>query len=232
MTRYFMRDTPLYQMEQMMMTPPNFRPRGHGLHPSRFHYQAKDVECRYCTNHEQDRLCPLCECICLRDRINAGTISLAEILQDCLCGKLKVGLWSRLTAEIFPYPLQFFRTDKHRSRWMQWKERYHQLSRKNQAALFLLTAYDDIWFRVIWKISDDGFDFGSVHLAGIQPEVYSVYQAAKAISTGSHNITLADLASPELVTDEAFQLIICALLLAKYGDAILHFERKEGEETQ
>ena len=43
--------------------------------------------------------------------------------------------------------------------------------------------------------------------SGIQPELYSVYQAAKAISTGSHNITLADLASPELVTDEAFHLI-------------------------
>lgn len=78
MTRYFMRDTPLYQMEQMMMTPPNFRPRGHGLHPSRFHYQAKDVECRYCTNHEQDRLCPLCECICLRDRIDAGHESVLQ----------------------------------------------------------------------------------------------------------------------------------------------------------
>ena len=60
----------------------------------------------------------------------------------------------------------------------------------------------------------------------IQTELYSVYQAAKAISTGSRNIALADLASPELVTDEAFHLIVCALLLAKYGDAILNFERK------
>ena len=40
------------------------------------------------------------------------------------------------------------------------------------------------------------------------------------------NITLADLASPELVTDEAFHLIVCTLLLAKYGDAILNFEGK------
>ena len=48
----------------------------------------------------------------------------------------------------------------------------------------------------------------------------------EAISTGSRNITLANLASPELVTDEAFHLIVCALLLAKYGDAILNFERR------
>ena len=30
MTRYFMRDTPLCQIEQQMMTPPYFKPRGHG----------------------------------------------------------------------------------------------------------------------------------------------------------------------------------------------------------
>ena len=78
---------------------------------------------------------------------------------------------------------------------------------------------------MIWKFDACGFDFQSVQLSGIQPELYSVYQAAKAISTGSRNITLANLASPELVTDEAFHLIVCALLLAKYGDAILNFER-------
>ena len=83
-----------------------------------------------------------------------------------------------------------------------------------------------IWRRMIWKFDACGFDFQSVQLSGIQPELYSVYQAAKAISTGSRNITLANLASPELVTDEAFHLIVCALLLAKYGDAILNFERR------
>lgn len=229
MTRYFMRDTPLRQMEQMMMTPPNFRPRGHGLRRPEFHYQAKDVDCQYCTNYSQKSLCPLCECICLGERIGAGTLSLEELLRDCLHGKLKMRLWRRLAQEIYPYPLQFFRTDEHRSRWMHWRTRYRRLSQQNQAALFLLTAYDDIWHRVIWKIEEDGFDFDSVLLAGIQPELYSVYQAAKAISTGSQNITIADLASRDLVTDEAFQLIICALLLAKYGDVILNFDRKKGD---
>ena len=78
---------------------------------------------------------------------------------------------------------------------------------------------------MIWKFDACGFDFQSVQLSGIQPELYSVYQAAKAISTGSHNITLADLASPELVTDEAFHLITGALLMAKYGDAVLNLEK-------
>ena len=217
MTRHFMRDTPLYQMEQMMMTPPYFKPRGHSLRRSGFRYQAKDVDCEYCMNYSRRNLCPLDQCICLEERIETGALSLEELLRDCLNSKPKMSLWRRLAQLLYQQSLQFFRTDEHRRRWMHWRTRYHRLSQRNQAALFLLTAYDDIWRRVIWKVEDNGFDFDSVRLAGIQPELYSVYQAAKAISIGSQNITIADLASRELVTDEAFQLIICALLLAKYG---------------
>ena len=87
---------------------------------------------------------------------------------------------------------------------------------------------------MIWKFDACGFDFQSVQLSGIQPELYSVYQAAKAISTGSRNITLANLASPELVTDEAFHLIVCALLLAKYGKGghtqLQNTQSKSGEQ--
>ena len=82
---------------------------------------------------------------------------------------------------------------------------------------------------MIWKFDACGFDFQSVQLSGIQPELYSVYQAAKAISTGSRNITLANLASPELVTDEEFHLITGALLMAKYGDVVLNLEKGADE---
>ena len=177
-------------------------------------------------NYSRRNLCPLDQCICLEERIETGALSLEELLRDCLNSKPKMSLWRRLAQLLYQQSLQFFRTDEHRRRWMHWRTRYHRLSQRNQAALFLLTAYDDIWRRVIWKVEDNGFDFDSVRLAGIQPELYSVYQAAKAISIGSQNITIADLASRELVTDEAFQLIICALLLAKYGDAISNLERK------
>lgn len=77
---------------------------------------------------------------------------------------------------------------------------------------------------MIWNFDIDGFYFQSVRLSGIRTELYSVYQAAKTIAADGRNITSADLADPELVTDEAFQLIISALLLAKYGDAILNLE--------
>ena len=84
---------------------------------------------------------------------------------------------------------------------------------------------NSLWRRMIWKCGNDGFDFQSVRLGGIEPELYSVYQAAKAIAVGCCNITLAGLASPELVTDEAFHLITGALLMAKYGDVVLNLKK-------
>lgn len=108
----------------------------------------------------------------------------------------------------------------------------HEVYPKDKAVLFLLTSHEDLWHRVIWKFSNNGFDFQSVRLSGIPIELYSIYQAAKAIAIGSRGITTADLASHELVTDEAFRLIICALLLTKYGDVILNLEGKKGDIKQ
>ena len=82
MTRHFMRDTPLYQMEQMMMTPPHFKSRGHGLRRSGFRYQAKDVDCEYCMNYSRRNLCPLDQCICLEERIETGALSLEELSRN------------------------------------------------------------------------------------------------------------------------------------------------------
>ena len=226
MTRYFMRDTPLCQMEQQMMTPPYFKPRGHGRYYPSFQYSRDDMECPYCMNFRRKHPCPLEQCVCLDERIVAGAIDLNEFVRDCFFPEAGVQLQARLERSFNGCSIGFFLSDSHRERWQHWRERCFRMPNRNLAALFLLTAYEDIWRRMIWKFDARGLDFQSVQLSGIQPELYSVYQALKAISTGSRNITLADLASPELVTDEAFHLIVCALLLAKYGDAILNFERK------
>lgn len=122
------------------MTPPHFKPRGHGLRRPTFHYQSEDVDCQYCTNYSKENPCPLCECTCLGERIETGSLSLAKVIEDCLRGKLRMRLWKRLAQEIYPYPLQAFHSDEHRSRWMHWRTRCRRLSQRNQAALFLLTS--------------------------------------------------------------------------------------------
>lgn len=224
MPYYFMRDTPLRQFEEHMMTPPYCKSRSHQTFHKGFRYRAEDVDCIYCTKYSPRHSCRLTQCICLEERIEAGVLHLRHFLQERFFTECDPLFLNRLHLHFHQPCTLFFRNHAHWRRWLHWRNRHAKISKRNQAALFLFTAYDDIWHRVVWNMEDDSFDFSSIQLAGIQPELYSVYQAAKSISTGTCNITFADLASPELVTDEAFHLIICALLLARYGDVILMLE--------
>ncbi|MFR8917683.1 MAG: hypothetical protein ACLVGP_09210 [Oscillospiraceae bacterium] len=221
MPYYFMRDTPLQALEQLMMSQPGQKPRGGGIYRSPFHYTPKDVACEYCQNYDRKHPCRLCECTCLEERIEAGVLELNEFVRECFAPSMGPQFRKRMHQQLRERNPQFFLSNAHRRRWTYWRERCWRLSDRNKAALFLLTAYESLWRRMVWKCGNDGFDFQSVRLGGIEPELYSVYQAAKAIAVGCCNITLADLASPELVTDEAFHLITGALLMAKYvnGDA-------------
>ena len=45
MPRYFMRDTPLQALEQLMMSQPGQKPRGGGIYRSPFRYTPEDVAC-------------------------------------------------------------------------------------------------------------------------------------------------------------------------------------------
>ena len=222
---YFMRDMPLQALEQLMMSQPGQKPRGGGIYRSPFHYTPKDVACEYCQNYVRKHPCRLCECTCLEERIEAGVLELNSFVMDCFAPSMGSQLRKRMRQQFREKKAQFFLSDAHRRRWTHWRERCWRLSDRNKAALFLLTAYESLWRRMVWKCGNDGFDFQSVCLGGIEPELYSVYQAAKAIAVGCCNITLADLASPELVTDEAFHLITGALLMAKYGDVVLNLEK-------
>ena len=54
MTKYFLKDTPLAELERQMMTPPNFSPRGGGQTVlCRFRYRPEDVVCKHCTEYRR-----------------------------------------------------------------------------------------------------------------------------------------------------------------------------------
>ena len=83
MPYYFMRDTPLQALEQLMMSQPGQKPRGGGIYRSPFRYTPKDVACEYCQNYVRKHPCRLCECTCLEERIEAGVLELNAFMWDC-----------------------------------------------------------------------------------------------------------------------------------------------------
>ena len=231
LTRYFMKFTPLFAAEVQMMTPPRHQPRRSGRIRSSFRYSADDVRCKDCTRYNSGHPCHLNECVCLEERIEAGVVELNALTRECFGGRMFRPLQRRLRDELNRQPFRFFLGDAHRERWTHWKNRCYGMSGRNAAALFLLTADEELWQRVLWHFDSSGFDFPAIRLSGIHPELYSIYQAAKTISVGGDNIVIEDLAFSELVSDRAFRLILGALLLCRYGEVVLNLERKTEEIT-
>ena len=231
LTRYFMKFTPLFAAEVQMMTPPRHQPRRSGRIRSSFRYSADDVRCKDCTRYDSGQPWRLNECICLEERIESGVVELNALARECFGGRLFRPLQRRLRDELNRQPFRFFLSDVHRERWTHWKNRCYGMSERNAAALFLLTADEELWQRVLWHFDSSGFDFPAIRLSGIHPKLYSIYQAAKTISVGGDNIVIEDLAFSELVSDRAFRLILGALLLCRYGEVVLNLERKTEEIT-
>ena len=190
MTRYFMKFTPLFAAEVQMMTPPRHQPRRSGRIRGSFRYSADDVRCKDCTRYDSGHPCHLNECVCLEERIEAGVVELNALARECFGGRLFRPLQRRLRDELNRQPFRFFLSAAHRERWTHWKNRCYGMSGRNAAALFLLTADEGLWQRVLWHFDSSGFDFPAIRLSGIHPELYSIYQAAKTISVGSDNIVI------------------------------------------
>ena len=191
MTRYFMRDTPLCQIEQQMMTPPYFKPRGHGRYYPGFQYSRDDMECPYCMNFRRNHPCPLEQCVCLDERIVAGAIDLNEFVRDCFFPEAGVQLQARLERSFNGCSIGFFLSDSHRERWQHWRARCYRMSDRNLAAPFLLTAYEDIWRRMIWKFDARGFDFqcDNIHELNelaLAVEKFSIHDRKKLGGSSKH----------------------------------------------
>ena len=112
MPRYFMRDTPLQALEQLMMSQPGQKPRGGGIYRSPFRYTPEDVACEYCQNYDRKHPCRLCECTCLEERIEAGVLELNEFMRECFAPSMGPQLRKRMHQQFRERkPLQFFLSD-------------------------------------------------------------------------------------------------------------------------
>ena len=111
MPYYFMRDTPLQALEQLMMSQPGQKPRGGGIYRSPFRYTPEDVACEYCQNYVRKHPCRLCECTCLEERIEAGVLELNAFMRDCftpsMCDPARENI----------YPLCLCTNDWHERHW-------------------------------------------------------------------------------------------------------------------
>ena len=107
-----------------------------------------------------------------------------------------------------------------------------QLRRKHTAAYFaamyLLTASADLAARSQNCYSATGITLNRVEIRGISLHDYTLLAAAKDIYNGDSHISLHDLLDAEIVDEEAFALIINAILIARCGCSAPNVRRQKG----
>lgn len=116
---YFSDSYELRQLEKLMRSIPNFRPRGHGVVIlRRYEYTEKDCDCRACPHHiSRKKGCGTDKCPCINERITAGAATLKEAVAETMAAIKYPPFVKRLNQylkESEENPM-YFKNEKHRT---------------------------------------------------------------------------------------------------------------------
>jgi len=95
------------------------------------------------------------------------------------------------------------------------------------SAMFLLTADGELWRRAQSRITDMVIRFHEVRLAGISERGYTLFCGAKDLYFGTKSLCITDLSDTAIVDSEAFDLIITAMAIKRYGTGVLSQTNRE-----
>ena len=174
---YFMEEEALRGLEQMMRGNPNFAPRGQGL-AVLGGYRAGDRDCRDCAyraGRGRGLRCGLDHCVCLEERIRAGTAACREILAGAMSGVRYPPLLLRFHQYLAESgeSLMEYRNEKHRAAFAA-AAGQDAGNYKLMAALYLLTADGKLWDAAGQAVERGGIRFGSIRLRGSSEDGYIV----------------------------------------------------------
>ncbi|MCI9126153.1 MAG: hypothetical protein HFG28_03010 [Eubacterium sp.] len=191
---YFSDNTNLSELEKMMQSIPNFRPRRNGSIVLR---------------REMDR--------CIQEQpppdsyeeMLAITMSAIhyEPFMERLNNYIREGEKKRVD----------YRSKKHKE---VFEETIVKMNHKNYAimsALYLLTADYKLWQVMRHHTKKNKIDFEDVKLGNIQEEGYTLYCAAKDLYHGTKHISISDLADKELISPKMFAVICNAMAIRRFG---------------
>ena len=89
------------------------------------------------------------------------------------------------------------------------------------AAVYLLSAHAGLWQKAIAAVTPGQIDFGSIRLGDASVREYILYRVAKGLCSNQLGASSEELADPELVNDDTLLLVLCAVLIARYGPEVM-----------
>ncbi len=198
-----------------------------------FKYTLEDVDCRFCKEYEHRKCTVESGCPYLAERIEAGAVDYGEVIRDTFKDTPEL-LRCRLRRLTERFPDTMWTNAAHERRFYHlWAELGTKKKRDTPqffAALYLLTANEDVYRRAYNAFHPNGIKPEYIRVSGISIPNYALVQAAKSIYFGTDGITLADLSDSEAVDEESFCLIVNAILIARYGKEVMHI-KKDGRNS-
>lgn len=227
MTIRFMSDTPYAGIEIEMQRIPGFRPRGSGIVVSSRACGFQRGSCSGCiksrkneTGREERG------CICQRERRMAASVPFSELLEQFAREVAVSPFVTRVSRVSARNPPVFFLAG-HRSRFERIWEKHEWTADEDAmcAAVYLLTADRFLWGRSVAAILPGIIQFSEIRIHGVDLDGYVLFHTAKDLYKGTSHISLSELVDPELVSEDAFRLVLTAFLIRRYGPEVLSAER-------
>lgn len=192
-----------------------------------FQYRAEHLNCKLCTQFKSRR-CAASRCPWLAEHAETCTAKYQEAIREVL--PRSHHLHSRTHNTVWRFSGSLFLTAAHRQRMRTLQKHMgHHRSRDTPAyfaAMYLLSANGELYHRAANCFCEDGIDFGLAAIRGITPHDYTLFSAARDIYEENTGVTLADLSNGAVVDTLAFSLIVNALLIVRYGSAVLDLRER------
>ena len=189
----------------------------------------EEVNCRDCTEYIHSVGCIAPGCIILPERLEAGVVGYEELVSTTF--NYNRILFRRLQTSIKYFPGSLWRGKYHESRFLYATAGCREIFMKPgyYAAVYLLTADEDLYKRCSQCFLRSSINFKNVRIQGIGTFGYTLLSYAKKLYGGRNDLTMGELLDEEIIPQEEFTLIVNAIMLNRHGRDIFYISKTATE---
>ncbi len=188
-----------------------------------------EVNCRDCTEYIHSVGCVAPGCIILPERLEAGVVGYEELVSTTF--NYNRTLFRRLQTSIKYFPGSLWRDANHESRFLYATAGCREIFMKPgyYAAVYLLTADEDLYKRCSRCFLRSSINFKNVRIPGISTFGYTLLSYAKKLYGGRNDLPMGELLDEEIIPQEEFTLIVNAMMLNRHGRDIFNISKTATE---
>ena len=188
-----------------------------------------EVNCRDCTEYIHSVGCVAPGCIILPERLEAGVVGYEELVSTTF--NYNRILFRRLQTSIKYFTGSLWRDENHESRFLYATAGCREVFVKPgyYAAVYLLTAEEDLYKRCSQCFLRSSINFKNVRIQGIGTFGYTLLSYAKKLYGGRNDLPMGELLDEEIIPQEEFTLIVNAMMLNRHGRDIFNISKTATE---